>query len=229
MDASIQELNQKIDLLATQVAYLSEQAQIAERQRLERAELVRDLTPIADQAFTLAVTQLEEVQEYIDLADLLRLFKRLMRNGRNLEKMLDQLESLADLLQTVGPLADDAFGKAVDTLAGLEAKGYFAFARGGTRVMDGLVASLSEQELVQLGETLPRLISLVKEVAQPGVISFAEQTFADAKEELAKPVDTSYLGLLRQLRNPEVRRGLALTLSMLHVLGLQATSQIPSA
>src|SRR5512136_1282462 len=133
MDASLLDLNQKIDALTTQVAYLSEQAQIVERQRQERSELVRDVTPLANQAFSLAVEQLEEVQEYIDLEDLLRLIKRLLRNGRNLEKMLDQLESIADLLETVSPLADDAFGKAVDILAGLEAKGYFTFVRGSAR------------------------------------------------------------------------------------------------
>src|SRR4030043_1592462 len=152
MDTSLQELNQKIDLLTAQVTYLSEQAQFAERQRLERAELIRDLTPLANQAFDLAVEQLEEVQEYIDLSDLLRLFKRLLRNGRNLEKMLDQLESLADLLETLSPLADDAFGKAVDIMAGLEAKGYFTFARGGMNLADSIVASFSEEELNQIGD-----------------------------------------------------------------------------
>src|SRR4030065_1355013 len=136
MDPSLQELNQKIDLLTAQVTYLSEQAQYAERQRQERAELVRDITPLANQAFDLAVEQLEEIQEYIDLSDLLRLFKRLLRNGRNLEKMLDQLESLADLNETVSPLADDAFGKAVDVMAGLESRGYFAFAQGGIKLVD---------------------------------------------------------------------------------------------
>jgi uncharacterized protein YjgD (DUF1641 family) len=225
MDTSILELNQKIDQLATQVAYLNEQAQIAERQRLMRAELMSDLTPIANQAFEIAVTQLEEVQEYIDLGDLLRLFKRLLRNGRNIEKMLDQLESVADLLETVGPLADDAFGKAVDTLANLEAKGYFTFARGGAKVMDGLVASFSEQDLRQLGESLPQAAALLKEVARPQVIDIAEQVFEDAKEELGKPIDVSYMGLLRQMRSPDVRRGLVLTLRLLQVIGAQASTQ----
>ena len=50
--------------------------------------------------------QLEEVQEYVDLGDLLRLLKRLLRNGRNFDKMLDQLESVMDLAQTIGPLSD---------------------------------------------------------------------------------------------------------------------------
>jgi uncharacterized protein YjgD (DUF1641 family) len=206
MDASLQELNQKIDLLTTQVAYLSEQAQLAERQRLERAELVRDITPLANQAFELAVEQLEEVQEYIDLDDLLRLFKRVLRNGRNIEKMLDQLEGLVDLVETLSPLADDAFGKAVDVMAALEEKGYFGFVRGGVKLMDNIVSSLSEEELNQIG-------------------LFSSNTLDEVKLELGNPVDVSYMGLLKQMHDPATRRGLALTLRVMRVIGNQATNQ----
>jgi uncharacterized protein YjgD (DUF1641 family) len=224
MDATLQELNQKIDQLTTQVSYLSEQAQINERQRNERAELMRDVTPLANQAFILAIEQLEEVQEYIDLGDLMRLLKRLLRNGRNLEKMLDQLESLTDLLETVGPLADDAFGKVVDLMAGLEAKGYFTFARGGANLMDHLVASFSEEDLNRLGDSLPQIAGLVKDISQPEMFGFAQDTLAVARLELAKPVDTSTLGLVRQLNNPDVRHGLALILRLMQVIGAQAAS-----
>jgi uncharacterized protein YjgD (DUF1641 family) len=180
---ALAELNQKLDALTAQVAYLTEQARADERQRQDRAELMRDLTPIADQAFQLTVEQLEEVQEYIDLGDLVRLLKRLMRNGRNLDKMLDQLESLMDLAATVGPLADDAFGVAVDKLTEMERKGYFAVAQGGLRIADKLVTSFTEVE---------------------------------------QPVDISMLGLLRQMQDPAVRRGLALSMRMLRAIGAQA-------
>ena len=222
MDASLLELNQKLDALTTQVAYLSEQAQIVERQRQERSELVRDVTPLANQAFSLAVEQLEEVQEYIDLEDLLRLIKRLLRNGRNLEKMLDQLESIADLLETVSPLADDAFGKAVDILAGLEAKGYFTFARGSAHLVDQVVASLSEEDLKQFSDHASAAINLVKQIAQPEILDIANHTLAEVKTELAKPVDASFFHLISQLRDPSVRRGLALSLRVLQVMGKQA-------
>ncbi|OGO63907.1 MAG: hypothetical protein A2029_09500 [Chloroflexi bacterium RBG_19FT_COMBO_47_9] len=205
MDASLQELNQKIDLLTAQVTYLSEQAQSAERQRLERTELVRDITPLANQAFELAIEQLEEIQEYIDLDDLLRLLKRLLRNGRNLEKMLDQLESLADLIETLSPLADDAFGKAVDIMAGLEAKGYFTFARGGMNLIDTVVTSFSEEELNRMGD-------------------FTHRTLVDVKKEMGRPVDVSYFGLIKQLRDPAFRRGLTLTLRMMQGIGTQAVN-----
>ncbi len=228
MDSSLVELSQKIDALTAQVAYLSDQAQIVERQRQERLELVHDITPLANQAFSLAVEQLEEVQEYIDLGDLLRLLKRLLRNGRNLEKMLDQLESLADLLATVGPLADDAFGKAVDVLAGLEAKGYFTFTRGSLRLMDQLVASLKGAELDQLAEVIPSAVSLVKQLAQPEVLGVANSTITQVKQELAQPSDASYFALLRQLRDPATRRGLSLTLRILQLIGSQAAGNVQS-
>ncbi|HSB66056.1 MAG TPA: hypothetical protein VLD65_05725 [Anaerolineales bacterium] len=225
MDASLVDLNEKMDALTAQVVYLKEQAQIAERQRQERSELGRDITPLANQAFNLVVEQLEEVQEYVDLGDLFRLFKRLLRNGRNMEKMLDQLESLADLLETVSPLADDAFGKAVDILAGLESKGYFSFARGSMHLMDHVVASFTEAELNHLGENITPMMSLVKQIDQSEILNSADHILAEIKTELAKPVDASYLGLLRQLRNPSVRSGLAITLRILQVIGSQATRQ----
>jgi uncharacterized protein YjgD (DUF1641 family) len=44
----------------------------------------------------------------------------------------------------------------------------------------------------------------------------------EVKQELGKPVDVSYIGLMPQMRNPDVRRGLALTLRLMQVIGAQA-------
>ena len=148
------ELSAKIDALTVQVAYLSEQARQAERQRQERAELVRDVTPIANQAFHIAIEQLEEVQEYVDLGDLLRLLKRLLRNARNLERMLDQLEAVSELVDTVGPLGDQAFDRSIQVLADLERKGYFTAAREGVRIADTLVTSFDEHDIRRLGDNI---------------------------------------------------------------------------
>ena len=222
MDQSMVDLNQKIDALSAQVAFLTEQAKIAERQRADRAELVRDLTPIANEAFRLSVEQLDEIQEYIELSDLLRLVKRVVRNGRNFEKMLNQLESLMDLVETVGPLADEAFGKAVEELTKLERKGYFGFARGGMQIMDNVVTSFSEEDVNRLGDNVVLILNTVKEMTQPEIMNFVRNTLLVAESEIDKPVDISYLGLMRMMRDPEVRRGLALTMRVLHVVGAQA-------
>jgi uncharacterized protein YjgD (DUF1641 family) len=222
MDQDIVELNRKIDALTTQLDYLTGQAQIAQRQREERLELMRDLTPIANQAFTLAIEQFEEVQEYIDLNDVLRLVKRLMRNGRNFEKLLDQMESIADLIDTLGPLSDEAFAKAISTLSDLESKGYFTFARGGRRIMDNIVTSFTAEDVDRLGDNVVLILNTVKEMTQPEIMNFVRNTLLIAEEEIEKPLDTSFTGLLRQMRDPAVRRGLALTMRVMHVVGAQA-------
>jgi len=222
MDTASAELNAKIDALTTQVVYLSEQAHLAERQRQERAELVRDVTPIADQAFHLAIEQLEEVQEYVDLADLLRLLKRLLRNARNLERMLDQLEAVSDLAGTLGPLTDQAFEKSVDALAEMERRGYFAFARGGAHILDTLVTSFSEDDVRRLGDNVVLIANTVKDMTQPEILGFVRNTLLLAEQGLEQPLDTSTVGLLRQMSDPRVRRGLALTLRVLQAVGAHA-------
>ncbi|MCW5880230.1 MAG: DUF1641 domain-containing protein [Anaerolineae bacterium] len=224
MDQSIAELNTKIDALTSQVQYLAEQARVAERAREDRAELVRDLLPIANDAFRLTSEQLEEVQEYIDLGDLLRLVKRLLRNGRNIEMMVDQLESLSDLAQTVGPLGDEAFGKAVDTLQALEHKGYFAFARGGMRIVDNVVTSFTEEDVQQLGDNVVLILQTVKSMTQPEIMNLLRNTAQAVEMETDEPVDISYRALLAQMRDPNVRRGLALTMRVLGNLGSQTSN-----
>jgi len=219
MEPTLAELNQKVDLLTAQLSYLTEQAQAAERARQERAELMHDLMPIVNDAFRLTTEQLEEVQHYVDLGDLLRLLKRLLRNGRNLEAMLDQLESLMDLLQTVGPLSDQAFGKVVDILQQAEHKGYFAFARGGMKIADNIVTSFTEADVEALGDNVVLILNVVKEMTQPQIMGFVKSIVATIEVETAKPVDASLLALLRQMNDPAVRRGLALTLRVLRVVG----------
>lgn len=225
MEPSLVELHQKVDALTAQVAYLTEQARIIERQRADRAELMRDLTPIANEAFHLTIEQLEEIQEYIDLADLLRLLKRVLRNGRNFETMLDQLESLVDLGQTVGPLADEAFGKAVVVLTELEQKGYFTFLRGGMRILDNIVTSFTEEDVNRLGDNIVLILNTVKDMTQPEILNFVRNTLLIAEQEVEKPVDSSLTGLLKQMRDPAVRRGLALTMRVLRVIGAQASDR----
>lgn len=222
MDQNLVELNQKIDVLTSQVAYLTEQAQVAERKQVERDELMRDLTPIANEAFRLSVEQLEEVQEYVDLSYLVYLIKRLLRNGRNLERMLYQLESLMDLAQTVSPLADDAFCKIFNTMTEMEQKGYFDFARESKTIIDNIVVSFSKEDVRHLGDNIELILNTIKDMTQPEIMNFVRNTLLVAEQEVEKPVDISYTGLLRQMRDPAVRRGLALTMRVLHVVGEQA-------
>lgn len=222
-EASLADLNVKLDLLTQQVMYLTAQAQQAERARQDRAELMHDLMPVANDAFRLATEELQEVQEYVDLNDILRLFKRLLRNTPMLERMLDQLESVSELADTMMPLSDQAFEKAVDTLQMFEQKGYFTFARGGMQIADNIVTSFTADDVKKLGDNIVLILNVVKDMTQPEIMQFVHNTLLVAEKEIEKPVDTSIPALLKQMRDPNVRRGLALTMRVMSVVGAQAS------
>jgi uncharacterized protein YjgD (DUF1641 family) len=214
---SLAELNQKLDKLTTQVEFLTEEAHRQKRRQQEWDELKDDLIPIGNDLFRMSVEQLEEVQEHVQIEDMLRMFKRLLRNTRNLEQMLDQMESFMELWQDIGPLSQDAFITLMNYLNEMEQKGYFIFLQGGLEMADKIVTSFSEEDVKQLGDNIVLILQTVKEMTQPeimGMLSNTAQVFTDEE-----PVDTSIISIIRQMNDPEVRRGLAKTLQILKSVG----------
>jgi uncharacterized protein YjgD (DUF1641 family) len=213
VDPSLLELNQKIDRLTTQLEFLTEEAQRQKRRQAEWDELKADLLPIVDEAYGLSVEQLAELEQFVQLEDIFRLFKRLLRNTRNLELMLDQLESFTELWQDLSPLSRDAFLSLMTQLNELEQKGYFSFLRGGLEIVDKVVTSFSEDDVRQLGDNVVLILQTVKEMTQPEVMNMMRNTAHIVRDE--EPVDTSFLSIIRQLNDPSVRKGLAKTLQVL--------------
>ncbi len=216
-DPALLELNQKLDKLATQVEFLTEEAHRQKRRQEEWDDLKKDLMPIGNDLFRLSIEQMEEVQHHVQLEDLLRLFKRLLRNTRNLELMLDQLESISELWQDVGPLSHDAFLTLMMQLSEMERKGYFVFLQGGLDMVDRVVTSFSEEDVQQLSDNVVLILQTVKEMTQPDIMNMLSNTASIVQDE--EPVDTSLLSIMRQMNDPAVRKGLAKALHVLKSMG----------
>ncbi len=218
---ALAELNQKLDALAAQVHYLTKQAQAAEQARQMRDELLDILMPILSDALRLASEHLAEVQADVQLPDLLRLLKRLARNRQNFERLLDLLESLFELGDVLTPIGSQAFAKLSDSLSEIERRGYFVFLRGGLRVLDTIVTSFGEEDIKQLGDNIVLILQTVKQMTQPEVMNFLRRTIVTVEEQAGEPLDISYRALLSQLRDPNVRRGLAVILRTLSKIGAE--------
>jgi len=214
MDQQLLELNTQLDQLTEQVAFLTEEAYHQRRRRQEWEDLQNDLTPVAGEVYRLTVDQLNEIESYVQLEDGLRLFKRLMRNTRNLEEMLDQMESLAELGRDISPLTQDAFLTLMQRLNEMEQKGYFAFMREGMAILDRVVAEYSEEDVRQLGENIVLILNTVKEMTQPEVMTMLQNTAHIMREEEPEE-NISMFNILRQLNDPAVKRGLSKTLTVL--------------
>ncbi len=199
MDPQWTELNQKLDALTAQVAYLSEQARLNALERESREELLETAMPVAKDVMRLASDEMEEVQEYLNPEDLVRILKKVIQHTPQLEMLLDNIDAVTDLLDTVGPVVREGMDKVTAVTGDLETKGYFGLARGGAHLADQVAGALTEDDLKRLGGTLVPVLQAVK-AAPP-----------------AQP--PSLLGLLGQMNDPAVRSGLALALRVLKALG----------
>ncbi len=213
-DIALEELNQKVDLLNDQIAFLAEEARVEKRRRQEFDELKNDLTPVVSEVYQLSVRQLDEIEGYVQLEDLIRVMKRLARNTRNIEAMLDQLESLSDLSKELPPLSDDIFLMLMTRLDEMERKGYFTFMQGGMEIFDQVVTNFTEEDVKQLGENIVLILQTVKEMTQPEIMTMMRTTATVMTDEDI-PEKVSMIDIMRQLNDPSVRRGLAKTLNVL--------------
>lgn len=218
---TLQEINSKVDALNEQMQLVTEYIADQRQRQREMDELKDDMVPIVNDMYLAAIEELSEVEPYVRLEDLLHLLKRLARNTRNIENMLDQLESLNDLIADLGPIFNDAFLTSVQQLDEMERKGYFEAMREGYYVLDNIVTAFGPEDVRALGDNIVTILTTIKEMTQPEVMLMVQNLTRTVRvvEEEPAAIDTSFWGLIRQLRDPQVRRGLVLTLQMLKSVG----------
>ncbi len=219
-DEGLEMLNAKLDALSRQMAFLVEQVEEMRRQREFWSDLGRDLSTVAEDVYMLAVEQLEEASDHVQLEDIWRLGLRFLQSIRLLEEFLQELETLHDLLRDMSPIAHDAFVLAVEKLDEMEKKGYFTFIREMLRLLDAVVTQFSAEELQALTESLVSLSATLKQFLRPDMVARVQQVLTAYQHALEDPkgLDTSMWALMRQMRDPDVRRGLALSLQFLKIL-----------
>jgi len=227
------EISQKLDLMAqsigvlgAQVNSLMERAEADRRRQQMWDDLFADLTPVINDFYQIAEIQLEEMQQFVTPEDVLELIRRLARNTRTINEMLDTLESTQDFMRDATPLTKDMMSEATAQLAELERRGYFGFVRQGLYVVDQIVTSFGEEDVKQLGDNVVLILNTVKALTQPEMMTMLNnlsQGFHEAEAQAQTgDLDIGLFGLLKQMRDPEVRRGLAITLETLRRVSAQA-------
>ncbi len=219
-------LQQQLAAIQDQLARLSEQVQVlteqaeANRRRWEVLEdLEADLTRIGHEAALALQEELKDLEPYVRGEDLIRLLKRLLQNAENLEWALEQLESLRDLTRDATPVVNEALQALIQFLDELDKKGYVPFFLEALRILDVIVTSFSVEDVRLLGDNIVLILNTVKEMTQPEMMRFLHNltmAFKEGTEE--EEPDVSLLGLLRQMRDPKVRKGLALSMQMLRIV-----------
>ena len=219
-------LEAKIDAMTEQMAVLSTEAELRARKREAFDDLTGDLARVSEGAMVVATRELESLSDTVDLADTVRLLRRLAEIAPTLDRALAGLGQLAEFVDDAAPLATDVMALATDRLGDAERKGYFALAGAAAGVADRVVTSFDQDDLDRFGENVVAMLETVREITQPEMLSFlgrmigalrAEQTAV----ELESTDAPSLFALARQVRDPDVRRGMARALHTLREVSAQ--------
>jgi len=224
----ITELERKIDVMSVQMDLLVGELREQRLRRQQWDELRTDLAPIGGEAMMLASNELEAIQEWVQPEDMLRLLRRILRNTRNIEDGMARFESLMDFLDDAGPLTSEAVTKVLTTLEDFEQRGYFEFAGATLGIVDQIVTTYSKEDVEALGDNIVQMLDILKDLTQPEMLAVAQRMLnalqrQQAAAELEPAEPPGLLSLASQMRDPEVRRGLARALNTFKVVSASET------
>jgi hypothetical protein len=137
------------------------------------------------------------------------------------ERREAELEPLRDLAAEIGMLSGPAMNAVTARVATWDDRGYLAFARSGGRVVDRIMSSFDEDDVEALGDNVVLMLETLRDLTQPEILQLLRQT-ADSVGHLEGPTTgppPSTFALLKQLRDPEVRRGLGRLLDLVRSVG----------
>ena len=148
---------------------------------------------------------------------------------QELRRQRAQREMLTGLLDDANHLTGPAMASLTERLQVAEEKGYLDFARSSLGVVDRVMTSFDEDDVAALGDNIVLILETVKEMTQPEVMTMLRRTAHLVNEPGAAPSEPpSLLALLREMRDPQVRLGLARLLGVLRTLAADTSPTPPT-
>ena len=170
------ELAERIDRMSEQMDFIAAEMLAQKRSRETWTELSETLVPVTRGAMDVATRELDDLSDDVTADDLVRFARTAARSLPKLEAMMAQLDSLSELLHTVNSLSGAGLAKVTDVLATADEKGYFVFAREGSRIADRVVTEFTEEDVQALGDNVVTILNAVKEMTQPEVMGLVQRT-----------------------------------------------------
>jgi uncharacterized protein YjgD (DUF1641 family) len=211
LEDRIAELDRKLDFIVEELSHIR-------RVRNSAEDLVADLTLVGNDAMGDAAEALGSAS--LRRQEMVHLLKTLLLDAKLLNSSLQQLESAADFVQDAQPIVRDFFRQAVAGCQLMQQKGYFDVAAAGMRIGDTLVQSHTSNDWKQVEASVPQLVGFLRELTRPEVLQALEAIIHGfGRVQATMDVDKSIFGIARDMNSPDARRGLAIVVEFLKVVG----------
>lgn len=215
MSEEIKQLNEKIDFLTDQVMSVTSRLKAFD-------ELKEDMALFANDAFTEVVNFLADVDFHFRSEEFIALIKKMLRNVKNVSKMMDQLESFTELAEDVAPLAKEVFNDLVEKFEQLEKDGLFRSMQSAFSGMKRLHENFTPEEIERMGDNHVRLLKLSNRLATGENLEKLERIAGEVeKMNFERKGNVSLFKILKKARDPEVLRSIDLVLDIAAIAAKQ--------
>lgn len=210
----IAELDRKLDFIVEELASIKRLRESAE-------DLAADLSLVGKSAMRDAVQAFGTAD--LHPQEIAGLVKTVMANAHLFQAAIQQLQSAADFIKDAQPIVRDAMMKAIHTAEALWRKGYLDAASAGMHVAGTMVDAHSADDWRQVEQSVPQLIGFLRELTKPEVLQALEAIIHGfGRVQATMNVDKSTLRLIRDLNSADARRGTAVLVEFLKVIGKHA-------
>ena len=215
----INDINRKLDIVLEEVM-----AQKQTRQSLE--DLTADLSIVGKDVFKSAVTELDNAGIEIDGEAVKNLGFKLIRNIDTISEMFEMLESANDFVKDVSPILHQVGLDGIKMAHDIESKGYFAFFKSFTKIMDNIVTHFTVEDLEALADNIVTILETVKSLTQPDMLKAINSGVV-----VYKSIDTqnvpeySLFKAAVAMNSKEMRRGLGFMITFLKNIARETENQ----
>jgi len=210
----IAELDQKLDFIVEELASIK-------RLRNNMEDLTADLSLVGKCVMRDAVQSFGTADVRPD--EIVALIKTVLANAQLFQTAIYQLQSASDFIQDAQPIVRDVMHKAVDAGQMLWRKGYLDAAASGVQVAGALVEAHSAEDWKQVERSVPQLIGFLRELTKPEVLQALEAIIHGfGQVQATMNVDKSTLQLMRDVNSADARRGMAVLVEFMKVIGKHA-------
>jgi len=133
-------------------------------------DFVKDINHVGNSALFSLQEELELENVKVDGRDLKEMMVLLMKNIKNLNTTLRQMDALTDLWQETGHVMTSLVMDFTAHAENLEKKGYMRLSRQALDVLDRFIENMPEETMRKLEQAAPQLARMTSELAEPGLI-----------------------------------------------------------
>ncbi len=134
-------------------------------------DFVKDINHVGNSALFSLQEELELENVKVDGRDLKEMMVLLMKNIKNLNTTLRQMDALTDLWQETGHVMSSMVMDFTAHAEALEKKGYIRLSRQALEVLDRFIENMPEDTMHKLEQAAPELARMTSELAEPGLIN----------------------------------------------------------